>query len=91
MPLARLERALPKKLDFESSASTNSATGAPSMGPRLAEARHGHNGSGDFASLPLPLADQALRAPATSLCNREWSGSFPAMICLSQIGSERPR
>ena len=28
VPLARLERALPKKLDFESSASTNSATGA---------------------------------------------------------------
>ena len=29
MPLARLERALPKKTDFESVASTNSATGAP--------------------------------------------------------------
>ena len=28
VPLARLERALPKKLDFESSASTNSTTGA---------------------------------------------------------------
>ncbi len=28
VPLARLERALPKKTDFESVASTNSATGA---------------------------------------------------------------
>ena len=28
VPLARLERARPKTLDFESSASTNSATGA---------------------------------------------------------------
>ena len=32
VPLARLERALPKKLDFESSASTNSTTGALSGG-----------------------------------------------------------
>src|SRR5690606_17890094 len=31
VPLARLERALPKKLDFESSASTSSATGASAM------------------------------------------------------------
>ena len=30
VPLARLERALPKKTDFESVASTNSATGAVS-------------------------------------------------------------
>ena len=33
VPLARLERALPKKTDFESVASTNSATGAQKSEP----------------------------------------------------------
>ena len=44
VPLARLERALPKKLDFESSASTNSATGAPVAGPLSLAARPAQRG-----------------------------------------------
>jgi hypothetical protein len=66
VPLARVERALLAELDFESSASTNSATGA--RWPRLAEPPEGRNslrydetlgrsaaGSPSFSTTALPF------------------------------------
>lgn len=83
VPPAGLEPALPKKLDFESSASTNSATEAHIK--RGLQAVHAcvYAFVNDFV--------YAFNAPAIALCSRECKGSLPAMICLSQIASERPR
>ena len=54
VPLVRLERTLLSKLDFESSASTNSATGARKRRPLVRRTKHARQGGSPFWS-PGPL------------------------------------
>lgn len=78
VPLARIERALPKEFDFESNASTNSTTGALCVSGAVSETQR---------------ISQALyrKLPARILWRRECSDWFAARICSEWIGFERPR